>query len=177
MSTANLIALGAFLLAAVSALIALWQAGVASRARADAQAARDDAADHEKAALRAAQDAASAATRSAAEAKRTADALEEANELTRSLLPTERWEYEHVGGVRHCVRNLSGGLLTAVTAFAAIERDYDRVRMEGDNPRDVLNGESVYFTVMQAMSLPPATVVVSSLDTNDRLDRWVRSIG
>lgn len=176
MSTADVISLGGFLLSVVGAIIALRQAGVASAARADAQRARDDAADHETAALQAAQDAADAASRSADEAKRTADALEEANELARTLIPTDRWEYEYVGGVRHSVRNVSGALLIDVTVFAAIERDYDRVRMEGDNPREVLNGESVYFTVLQAMGLRAATVVVSSVDANNERDRWTRSI-
>lgn len=79
MSISYVIALGAFLLSAVGALIALWQAGVASRARADAQTANASAAAHEAAALKAAQDAATAATRSADEAKRTADAVRDVN--------------------------------------------------------------------------------------------------
>lgn len=176
MDTSDVIALGAFALSAVGAVIALWQAGIASRARADAQQARDDAAGHEQAALTASQKAADAATRSADEAKRSADALEEANALARAAMPTDRWSLSPGSGVRHSVMNVSGGLLTDVTVHGATEDDLERVSMEGKNPRDVQQGESVYFVVLQAWGLPPANVVVSSSTPSGILDKFTRTV-
>ncbi|RIX28250.1 hypothetical protein [Amnibacterium setariae] len=176
MDIANVIALGAFLLSAVGASVALWQAGIASRARADAQAANAAAADHEAAALRAAQEAASAANRSAEEAKRSADALEEANELARAAMPKDRWKLTHVGGVRYSVQNVSGGLLMGVVVVGLRSEDDARVTMDGERSRDVVDGESVTFTVFTASSMGPATVVVGSVDVNGVRDRFTRTI-
>lgn len=47
MNTTDVIAFGALLVSAVAALVSVWQAGIASRARSEAQAARDEAAKHE----------------------------------------------------------------------------------------------------------------------------------
>lgn len=96
---ANVIAGGLFALTAVAAIVAIVQAKIASDSRKDAQDARDEAKDHERAALTAAQKAADAAEASVAETKRLADAQEEANALVRAqLTPVPLWVVTHEGG-------------------------------------------------------------------------------
>lgn len=145
MSTANVIDLGLFALAAVAAGIALWQAVVASKARSDAQAARDEAADHERVALDAAQEAASAATRSADEAKRSADALEEANNLVRAqLTPAPIWVVEDKGGDEYSL--ISNMSTVAQWVSVAAWGNTGAITVHGQQPVELVRlGERVNF--------------------------------
>lgn len=93
--------------AVVAALVAVWQAWEARRARLQARTASEEAAGHEQAALAAARDSAGAAQRSA-EAQERLAAVAEAQ-----LAPVPIWVARHLDGERWEVVNNTGRILRA----------------------------------------------------------------
>lgn len=93
--------------AAVAAFVAMWQAWEARRARRDAQAARDEAGLHERAALDAARESAGAAERSASAHERLA-AVAEAQ-----VMAPVTWFAQPVGGETWELVNNTGQIVSA----------------------------------------------------------------
>lgn len=138
------------IVAAIAAVVAIWQAHEARRARRDAQKARDDAEEHEKRALAAAEASAGAATRSASAHERMAVLAEDA------ARDRQTWEPRQRRGERWEIVNLTGGAVRAMLAPAEGERflTIDKQDADDDGFHLVGPGEGLPVTWPDRLSMP-----------------------
>lgn len=165
----NVINLTLVAVTAVGVGLAFWQALDARHARDEARRARDAAKDHEDRALAAAENSASAAGRSAI-------ALEEANVLTRSQIPTDPWELTKQGKERYEVRNVSGEVMFAVDLDDL--GGANDITPFDDLPKDVGPNESLFFIYSKTFASPAQTTLQVSWGdplTGER-SNWRRTI-
>lgn len=170
MDVSNIINLGLLLVTATGVFVAIYQAKEARAARNHAEAASNSAADHERAALAAAQ-------KSAEEAGRSAAALEEANEIARQSLPRDPWNLIQHTKNKYEIRNDSAETLWGV-ALDEASRQGD-VTPFSDVPVPQLHpGESIYFDYSKSFASPASTTIIVSWGFPDTTERqtWRRTL-
>lgn len=170
MAASNIINLGLLFVTAIGVFVAIYQAKEARAARNDAQASSNSAAEHERAALTAAQ-------KSAAEAGRSAAALEEANEIARQSLPRDPWKLIQHTKNKYELRNDSAETLWGVGLDEA--SDQQDVTPFTDVPVPQLHpGESVFFHCSKTLASPASTTIIVSWRFPDAHERqtWRRTL-
>ena len=170
MDTSNIVNLGLLLVTAIGVFVAIYQAKEARAARNDAQASSDSAAEHERAALAAAQ-------QSAAEAGRSAAALEEANEIARQSLPRDPWNLIQHSKSKYELRNDSAETLQDV-GLKEVSEEQD-VTPFTELPVPALHpGESIFFDYSKSMASPASTNIIVSWQFPDSAERqtWRRTL-
>lgn len=150
MDQSNIINLGLLGVTAIGIAITAWQALDARRARDDARAARDEAQESEAAARRASVDAAAAATRSA-------EALEQRNEIERAKLPKDPWSLEKVGKSKYELRNITENVMHVVSVDEL--GDGNDITLFDDDLQDVGPGESIFFDYSKTLESPASTTL------------------
>ena len=140
----------------------------ARNARDEARAARDEAKEHEEHALAAAKDSASAAGR-------TATALEEANALALSQIPTDPWTIVKHSEEKYEVRNATSDVLFAVY-ISEFGEGNDITPF--DDGVDVGPGESLFFNYSRTLDSPAQTTLVVSWGdpATDKPSSWRKTL-
>ena len=133
------VSLVAALAGVAAAVFAFVQARSATESRREAQAAQVRAEAAEREAIAVAGQARDALARSA-------NALEKSNEIAERAIPKEvvKWRVERIGGTRWMAQNV--GRLIAYNAL--IEQVAGWVHVDDEEPRDVGNGDSLFFSTM-----------------------------
>ena len=169
MNASNVINFGILAVAVVAAGIAAWQALDARAARAQAQTARDQAQGYEQAAL-------ASANRSASAATRSADALEEANAIELSKMPTDLWALKR-NGEKFEVVNISSQMLYAVS-LDDLGSGNDITPFDEMPIDEVGPGESAFFNYSKTFDSPASTTL--EVSWGDRItgerSTWRRTI-
>lgn len=164
MDTSNLINLGLFILTALGLAVTIWQAFDARSSRDKAQQASRDAAEHERAAIGAAQRSATAAELSAQEHRRSADALErQATIAEAGAYLSEKWLLEPLGDEsidqKWKVTNQTGEDVTSVTLGTPNGFNEQWIKPENDGPIDLARNESTYFTFLRRATSPTSATI------------------
>lgn len=164
MDTSNLINLGLLIVTAIGLALTVWQAFDARSSRDKAQMASRNAAEHERAALGAAQRSATAAELSAQEHRRSADALErQATIAETSAYPSEKWLLESLGhesmDQRWKVTNQTGEDVTSVTLGTPNGLNEQWIKPENNDPIDLGRNESTYFTFLRRVTSPTSATI------------------
>lgn len=170
MDASNIINLSLLLVTAIGVFVAIYQAKEARAARNDAQASSASAAEHERAAL-------AAAEKSASEAGRSASALEEANEIARQSLPRDPLTLITHDWHKHEIRNDSSDTLWGVSLIQA--DGGDDVSPYVEMPvLQLAPGESILFGYEKTFDSPASTTIVVSWGYPDTTERktWRRTI-
>jgi len=157
MDTSNTINLLLLVVTAIAAAFALWQAITASRSRRDAQQANVEAAEHERSALRAAQESAASSTRSADAAERQAAAAE------RALHGQDPFVFERLGQTRWKVTNRTGG----PAFFRVVEGQPGLIQVEEENLNGRQNGGSFHINFGGGLTDPASTDVMIGWQTQE----------
>ncbi|GAA0426621.1 hypothetical protein [Leifsonia naganoensis] len=174
MDASNWINLSILVVAAIAALVAIFQVVEARRARDEARVARDDAAKHEQEALDAAKRSADSAVDSAAAQRRLATAAEEQLDMIRrSAAPP--WRIERVDDTRWKITNATGENVD----FFTLNAKPDAIERVGFNTiaRDVAKNESLFFNFGGFLNSPPSVnLVVAWRDASRNGQEYVETI-
>lgn len=170
MDATNIINIGLLLVTAIGVFGAIYQAKEARAARNDAQASSESAADHERAALAAAQ-------QSAAEAARSAAALEEANDIARQSLPRDPWNLVQHPKNKYELRNDSTETLWSVGLDEVSDQQDITPFVKLPIPQ-LHPGESIFFDYSKSFASPASTTVIVSWDLQNSTERqtWRRTL-
>lgn len=164
MDTSNLINLGLLILTAFGFALTVWQAFDARASRDKALQASRNAAEHESAALGAAERSAGAAELSAQEQHRSANALERQTTIAEaSAYPPEKWLFEPLGDEsidqKWKVTNQTGEDVYRMTLGTPSGFNEQWIKPENEGPIDLARNESTHFTFLRRHTSPTSATI------------------